>query len=621
MTDSKRRKTLRWNVKLTRFAFVLAFCVAFPALRPVAQAEEGPSFTTKVDNTTVALGDTVVLRLNFSGFEGPEQPTLPTIEGVEVTSQGVRMSSSQWGNMSQAVVSYQYTLRPTRLGAFIIPALAIVYKGRKYTTQPITVQVVQSAPQNHVLVTLETDKTEVYVDEQVVLTVKFFVDDLQRIRFRRGDGCTIPWFLNAEGFAVEPVQGFVKGLKGDLQLPVSAVGMVPFQVGKMNRGGKEYVVCSLSKPMFPTSQGDHKIPACSLSCLCVGVEDFFGDSQTPPQGILATSNDLTIEVKPLPQEGRPARFSEAVGELKMEASAEPRTVRVREPITVKTRVYGTGNVQGIRSPHLGDLTGFKSYEDKTSVAVSHEGGKTTGSKTFMTLLEPQSADVKEVPAITFAFFNPRLGRYETLTQGPFPVHVLPAEQEWRAARQPPQRPGVLKDGAVELAKDIMPIAEDGAGLINEGHPLYMSRFLWVMLPMPWGAAGIALLVRRRRDRMRLDAGYARASRAMRAARQKLAEAEKRLGSASAKEVYGAIAKAVSDFIADTMDLPPARVSADTAQELLVRHGAAQETVGAVAAFFAECDRARFSAEGAQGAAASVVLDKAKELLRRLEDVL
>ena len=94
-----------------------------------------------------------------------------------------------------------------------------------------------------------------------------------------------------------------------------------------------------------------------------------------------------------------------------------------------------------------------------------------------------------------------------------------------------------------------------------------------------------------------------------------------MGSASAKEVYGAIAKAVSDFIADKMDLPPARVSADTAQERLVRHGAAQETVGAVAAFFAECDRARFSAEGAQGAAASVVLDKAKELLRRLEDVL
>ena len=585
-----------------------------------AQAEETPSFTAKVSSTTVSLGESVTLSLNFSGFEAPEPPTL-TIPGVEVTSQGVRMSSSQWGNVSESVVSYQYDLRPTRLGDFTIPAFTAVYKGRKCTTEPITVQVVKSAPQDHVLVILEADKTEVYVNEQVALTVKFIVDDHQRIRFRQGDGCTIPWFLNAEGFAVEPVQDFVKGLKGDLELPVNGVQMVPFQASRTKRGGREYVVCSLSKPMFTTSQGEHKIAACSLSCVYPRVEELLGAFQTPGQVILATSNELTIKVKPLPTEGRPADFSEAVGEFQMEASADPPSVHVGDPVTLKLRVFGPGNLQGVKSPSLGDLTGFKSYPGESPTTVSREGGKMVGSRSFTILLEPQSEDVKEIPAVKFVFFNPKLARYETLTQGPFALRVLPVERESAGRPRGPASPAPAKGWVMESAKEIMPIAEDLAGLENEGRPLYMNRLLWVVLPMPWFAAGISLLIRRRQERMRLDAGYARASRAMRAARQKLAEAKSLMGSAPGKQAYAGIARAVADFIADKLNLPPASVSADSARELLGRHGAAQEIVEAVVSFFASCDHARFSAVGAQAAAASNLLAKAEVLLRRLDDVL
>jgi len=70
-----------------------------------------------------------------------------------------------------------------------------------------------------------------------------------------------------------------------------------------------------------------------------------------------------------------------------------------------------------------------------------------------------------------------------------------------------------------------------------------------------------------------------------------------------------------------LNLPPASVSADSARELLGRHGAAQEIMEAVASFFAECDHARFSALGAQAAAASNLLAEAQALLRRLDDVL
>jgi hypothetical protein len=442
--------------------------------------------------------------------------------------------------------------------------------------------------------------------------------------------CTIPWLLNAEGFLVEPVKEFLSNLKGDEALVVNGTQGIPFRVTptKDANRNKEYAVYSISKYLFPTSQGERKIPAATFKCQYAEsvrrTDDFFFGQRVVPQrvqNLFARSDDLTITVKPLPELGRPADFSEAVGEYQMEVTVEPTTVRAYDPVTIKMRVFGTGDVQGIKSPNLGNTTGFKSYAGDVKAVPSREGGKVGGSKTFTMILEPQSPNIKEVPAATFIYFNPKVGRYETLRQGPFPIKVLPAERELPLPTSKAPAAAPVKGEAVELGKDLMPIAGDLAELTNQSAPIYLSRAVWFTLPLPWLLAGIAYLIQRRRERLRFDAGYARASRAMRTARRRLAEARRMAASGAGKDIHGTLAKAVGDFIADKLNLPPAAVAADSARELLTRHGAAPETVQAVVGFFAECDHARFSAQGARISADSDLLSQANALLRRLEDVL
>jgi hypothetical protein len=600
-----------------------------------ARGQEGPSLNISVSATTIMLGDNVEVGLEFAGAEEPAPPQFPAIKDVDVATlqpstqrqTSIQMINGRTTRSETVLVRFNYVLTPKGVGSFTIPPITIKHKGQDYSTQPVTIQVTKGVQQDHVLLTVSADKAEIFVGEQVVLTAKLSFDNPQRIM---NYACTIPWLLNAEGFLTEPVKEFLSSLKGEEALAVNGTPGIPFRVttAKDVNRNRDYAVYSISKCLFPTSQGERKIPPSTFKCQYAQnlrrTDDFFFGQRVVPQrvqSLFARSNDLTIKVKPLPEVGRPVDFSEAVGEYRMEVTVEPTTVRTYDPVTVKMRIFGTGDAQGIKSPNLGDATGFKTYAGDVKAALSREGGKVGGSKTFTMILEPQSPSVKEVPAATFAYFNPKVGRYETLRQGPFPIKVLPAERELplTASKAPASAP--VKGEAVELGKDLMPIAGDPAELTNQSAPIYMSRVVWVMLPMPWLLAGIAYLVQRRRERMRFDAGYARASRAMRTARRRLAEARRMAASDAGKDLHGTLAKAVSDFIADKLNLPPATVSADSARELLARHGAAPETVEAVVGFFAECDHARFSAQGAGVPADSDLLSKANALLRRLEDVL
>jgi hypothetical protein len=354
------------------------------------------------------------------------------------------------------------------------------------------------------------------------------------------------------------------------------------------------------------------------------MDDLFFGSQMVPQKvetIFARSNELIVKVKALPQVGRPADFGEAVGEYKMDVGVEPTTVRAFDPITVRMRIDGAGDVQAVKSPRVGDTTGFKSYAGDVKTALARADGKLGGSKTFTMILEPQSAEVKEVPQVTFSFFDTKAGRYATLRQGPFPIKVLPAEREQLLVLGQPPGSGAKKDYAVELAKDIMPIATDLGGLSRNKGPLYLSLFVWAVLPVPWVVGGVAYLVRRRRDRLRSDPGYARVSRAMREARRKLREVRAVVAGAAAKEIYGALGRIVSEFIADKLNLPPASVAAESARHLLAERGVSSEIADPTIGFFTECDQARFSAEGAVSANVEEIFRKAEMLLKRLNRVL
>src|SRR5262249_40120157 len=79
---------------------------------------------------------------------------------------------------------------------------------------------------------------------------------------------------------------------------------------------------------------------------------FGGDPFGARRPITVQSEPLHLEVLPLPDAGKPADFSGAVGTFDLHVSASPRELKAGDPVTITTTVEGDGNLAAITPPLL-----------------------------------------------------------------------------------------------------------------------------------------------------------------------------------------------------------------------------------------------------------------------------
>jgi len=116
---------------------------------------------------------------NMIEFDGSSLPT-PDIEKVEddfeILERKQRYSIQTINNQTKARVTWTYQLAPRRSGQLTIPALQF----RDATSMPITIEMIDGRPPEQTgsardsFIELSTDTDRVYVQEQLVLSVKLF---------------------------------------------------------------------------------------------------------------------------------------------------------------------------------------------------------------------------------------------------------------------------------------------------------------------------------------------------------------------------------------------------------------------------------------------------------------
>jgi hypothetical protein len=125
----------------------------------------------------------------------------------------------------------------------------------------------------------------------------------------------------------------------------------------------------------------------------------------------------SITVLPLPEENRPADFSGAVGDFSFEARVSPSEPAVGDLITVTSRVSGGGYTDGMDPPRVRDAAGFKAYDPRLV-------RQTAAESVYEQILVPQSTNSAAVPPLRFSFFDPGRKAYRSLDAGPFPLRYV-----------------------------------------------------------------------------------------------------------------------------------------------------------------------------------------------------
>jgi hypothetical protein len=271
---------------------------------------------------------------------------------------------------------------------------------------------------------------------------------------------------------------------------------------------------------------------------------------------------VELEVRALPEEGRPASFGGAIGSFTLTADAAPRELAVNEELALTVSIRGAGNLATFAAPRLGDAS------DWHVLGVLDE--PTDGARTLRYSLRPKSSAPTRAPRVEFAYFDPDASAYRTLA-------------------------------APELAIRVTPPASERASDGPSDPPRPRSRVIWSSGII---IAIVLLAIGRRRRRQR---ALERPERA----REALARFERELAQPAAD-----VERAWTAFLADELGLAPSAVSTHDVAERLRDAGATAElAAGAERALHAEVG-ARFG-----GSAPERELQDLVELARSLDRAL
>jgi hypothetical protein len=184
---------------------------------------------------------------------------------------------------------------------------------------------------------------------------------------------------------------------------------------------------------------------------------------------------FSIDCRPLPDAGRPADFSGAIGKFTLDVNVSPKDVSVGDLITVTTTIKGLGNLAGAASPVLTPSPGFKQYPQKLIP------GTDPRAISAEQIVIPENEQATTIPQIQFSFFDPDAGSYVTLKQGPFTL-------TFRSAEEPLEYEPYRPEGTIETR----PAAETQTQIFARQSVDYFraATFLLMLLSIVTAVAGI-----------------------------------------------------------------------------------------------------------------------------------
>ncbi len=178
-------------------------------------------------------------------------------------------------------------------------------------------------------------------------------------------------------------------------------------------------------------------PTSQLVNLSVGVTGFGFFQQRQYQQFSVPDGAASIEVRPLPP--APDGFTGAVGDFKVASRVVPVHVKIGDPVTWTVELSGSGNwpeIQGMPSREApGDFQVIQPKPKRTQP----QGKLFDGTLAEDVVLIPTRAGTYELPALSFAYFDPKEGAYKVIAAPGATVIIDPAAAAAPAAGAAPQQ--------------------------------------------------------------------------------------------------------------------------------------------------------------------------------------
>jgi len=562
-------------------------------------------------------------------FEGPD------FEGFNMLS-GPNQSTNQSyqfvnGKVSQSYqLTFTYYLQAVKDGSFNIGPAKVLSDGKIYQSNSLKINVSQSAssqspaPQgnqrsaqsaqgnpgkNDIFIKAAVDRSRPFLGEQVIITYKIYtMVPISQINISKIS--SFPGFWS-------------KSLLNDND---------PLKQSNEVINGKEYVVADLRKiALFAQRSGEIQIEPMELACVAqLKVENsrtrdpFFDSFFNDPffnrnfqnVELKIESNPLTIDVRPLPAEGKSLDFSGAVGSFTISSEIDRTELKANEPLTLKVTITGKGNLELIEALPLSFPPDFETYDPKITSNLSKNSSGISGNRTFEYLIIPRNPGEFQIKPVGFSFFDPARQLYSTLTTPLYSIKVNKGEDEPGGITYS----GVSQKNIQFIGSDIRHIKTGHIQLqrINSFFIASTSFIFWLIIPALFFIAIIILWSKNKKRSGNI--ALVRNQKANKVARKNLKKAGEYLENKTTEAFFEEISRALWGYISNKFNIPLSDLSIDSVHQRLADKRISEESIGQFTGVLENCEFARF-APGDKSEKMRGIYDEALEVISKIEQEL
>ena len=542
-------------------------------------------FTAKASRDKIGINERV--KITFTVNKPGDNFTPPDFENFNKVGGPNQSVSQQFVNgKSSYKLSFTYFLEPQKRGKLTVNQATINIDDKIYKTSPVTIDVGKAVDKpndenaikkrealNGIHLVAEISKANPYLNEPVYVVYKLYVSRNTNVRNSRA--VDNPDFENFWSRNIDNDQLNVKN-------------------GSF--GGEPYRYVELRKTvLYPQKTGELKINPLTLN---ISVEvptnrrDIFGRRLYETVEHRVSANTKTINVKPLPQKGKPASFTGAVGEFSIDTSTDRTEIKQGESTELELKISGRGNLQLINLPKVSSPPGLELYEPerKDNIKVNAKGMRGSVKNTYT--LVGQNAGKFPLSPIEFSYFDPDTESYKTLSTDEIVINVEKTtnsissnnDETNEISQQTPVNKisGVSSFKFIKLDTDLKP---------KQSKSFFKSTTYWVLALSPIGLALGSLfffLVKKNRPQEQ----NAITKKTQKLAKKYLSEAKRNLDDPN--QFYQSLEMALYNFLKAKLNVSTSDITKKSVAEKLTKSGVSTENKDRFIELLSKCERARYA---------------------------
>lgn len=531
------------------------------------------------------LGVNERLRIDFEMNKDGDNFVPPSFKDFRVVGGPNTSLSNSWINGKRTYSkTYSYFLAPKKRGKFTIKSATIEIEGKTYKTDPITIIVTKAVDRpnappaaadiasENIHLVAEVSNANPYLNEPTTVVYKLYVSPEVGIssNWREKE---IPRYNDFWSQNIE-----IKGLN----------------VLKGQYKGKEYRYVVLRKTvLYPQKTGKLKIEPLVMDITVevpTGRADIFGRQIMTNVPKTVTAGSRTINVKSLPEEGKPADFKGAVGDFVFKVTTTKTQLNATESLQAKVEVSGKGNLKLFELPKLTVPSSLEIYEPeyKENVRTNLNGMQGRISDTYT--IVPQYRGKYPIPAISFSYFDLKTESYKRITSDDIVIDVL---------QGPTASSNIVNADANNTKQAVVPNTNAFAFIKTTSNwlnvkqtPFFKSTGFWSLLLLPFLVIPLAIVIRKKKDERDADIQGNRIRKADKLARKYLSEAKKKLG--QKEDFYESLERALHNYLKAKLNIETSDFNKEKIAQLLTERNVEESTITDFISILQNCELARYT---------------------------